>query len=111
MSRGVRGCWEVAALLVASLGFFAGCGSRPSIVEPPPAPELTDSQVRQLLEETIKDGDASSELYMYLVEQLKTGKDASREDASELNNLISEMIVLNEPDKNRTIAKKILGRW
>ena len=111
MSRGVRGSWEVAALLVVSLGFLTGCGSRPDIVKPPPAPELTDSQIRSLLEETIKDGDASSELYMHLVEQLTTGKDASRDDASELNNLVSEMIVLNEPDKNRALAKKLLERW
>lgn len=111
MSRAVRGSWVVVALLVVSLGFLTGCGSRPDIVKPPPAPELTDSQIRSLLEETIKDGDASSELYMHLVEQLTTGKDASRDDASELNNLVAEMIVLNEPDKNRALAKKILERW
>ena len=111
MKRGVCGARGAAALCVMSLGLAGGCGSRPDMVAPPPAPELTDSQVRSLLEETIKDGDASSELYMHLAEQLTSGKDAGREDASELNNLVSEMAVLNEPEKNRENARKILEAW
>lgn len=111
MKRGVCGACGAAVLFVIALGFLVGCGSRPDMVAPPPAPELTDSQVRSLLEETIKDGDASSELYMHLVEQLTSGKDAGREDASELNNLISEMVVLNEAEKNRENARKILEAW
>lgn len=111
MKRGVCGARGAAALCVMSLGLAGGCGSRPDIVKPPPAPELTDSQVRSLLEETIKDGDASSELYMHLMEQLTSGKDASRTDATKLNNLVSEMIVLNEAAKNRANARKILEAW
>ncbi len=111
MDKNAFGVRVIVALFLVSVGFFAGCGTRPNVVAPPPAPELTDSQVRSLLEETIKDGDASSELYMHLAEQLTTGKDASREDAFELNNLISEMVVLNEATKNRENARKILEAW
>jgi hypothetical protein len=88
-----------------------GCGSERGVVEPPPAIPLTDTQVRELLQDTMKTGDASSDLYMRFVKQLGSGKDSARDDAAEINNLISEMVVLNDPAKNRQYAKKILEKW
>jgi len=95
------------AVLLAGLG----CGSDRGVVEPPPSIPLSDTQVRELLQETLKTGDASSDLYMRFAEQLTSGKDSARDDANEINNLISEMVVLNEPAKNREYAKKILEKW
>lgn len=88
-----------------------GCGSERGVVEPPASIPLTDAEVRELLQETLKTGDASSNLYMRFAEQLASGEDSSRDDAGEINNLISEMVVLNDPAKNRQYAKKILEKW
>lgn len=100
---------SVLAVTVLLAGF--GCGSERGVVEPPALIPLTDTEVRELLQETLKTGDASSDLYMRFAGQLASGEDSGRDDANEINNLISEMMVLNDPAKNRQYAKKILQKW
>jgi|AACY02.16.fsa_nt_gi hypothetical protein len=110
--RGVRALslnFSVLAVTVLLAGL--GCGSERGVVEPPAFIPLTDTEVRELLQETRKTGDASSDLYMRFAGQLASGEDSGRDDASEINNLISEMVVLNDPAKNRQYAQKILEKW
>lgn len=90
---------------------FCGCGPRSQVIQSPPLAELTDEQVRTLLNETIDSGDASSNFYMNFHHQLSQGSAATRQDAAALRAMVEEMIVLNEAEKNRALAKKILERW
>jgi len=100
--------WVVGVLVgLVSLG----CGPRSQVVDSKPPVELTDAQVRDLLTATIESGDASSDLYMNLQHQLANGGAASRGDSGELRSMVEEMIVLNDPAKNRAHAKKILEKW
>jgi hypothetical protein len=103
----------LATWLVVGLAgvLLPGCGPRSQVVESPPPVELTDAQVRDLLAATIKSGDASSGLYMDLQQQLSSGGAASRRDAGEIRAMLDEMIVLNDPAKNRAYAEKILKKW
>jgi hypothetical protein len=100
--------WAVAAPVGV---LMHGCGPKSQVVKSPPPVELTDAQVRDLLAETIRSGDAASELYMQLQRQLSSGSAAGRNDASEIRSMLDEMIVLNDSEKNRAYAKKILEKW
>jgi len=104
----VLATWAVAALAGVLL---LGCGPQSQLVESPPLVELTDAQVRDLLTATIDSGDASSDLYMNLQQQLSAGGAASRRDSGEIRAMLDEMIVLNDPAKNRAYAEKILKQW
>jgi hypothetical protein len=48
---------------------------------------------------------------MNLQRQLSSGSAASRGDAGEIRAMLDEMIVLNDPAKNRAYAEKILKKW
>lgn len=100
-----------SALFVLVGMIFCGCAPRSEVIESPPLAELTDEQVRKLLTETIDSGDASAELYMNLQHQLSQGSAAARQDSAVLRAMVEEMIVQNNPEKNRAFAKKILGSW
>jgi hypothetical protein len=106
--RRVFATWAVA-IPVGVL--VPGCGPQSQVVESPPRVELTDAQVRDLLSETIRSGDAASELYMDLQQQLSSGSASDRSDATEIRSMLEEMIVLNDAEKNRAYAKKILEKW
>lgn len=90
---------------------LTGCGTGPQTIDAAALRPLTDAQVKTLLQETIRSGDASSSLFDNLAEQLATGKDSGRSDAEQFRNLIAEMIVFNEAEKNRKNAKEILEAW
>lgn len=108
MPRRLLATWGVGAMVGVLL---LGCGPRSRVLESPPLVELTDAQVRELLVATIESGDASSGLYMNLQQQLSGGGAASRGDAREIRSMVEEMIVLNDPAKNRVHAEKILKKW
>lgn len=106
--RRVLATWAVGGLVGV---LVQGCGPRSNVIDAPPLVELTDAQVRDLLSATIESGDASSDLYMNLQRQVSGGGAAGRQDAGEIRAMLDEMIVLNDPAKNRAYAEKILKKW
>ena len=99
-------CSWISLFVLATL--LAGCRSQRSDVES--SRRLSDAEVRTILQEVARTGVVSDKVSQ-LSAQLAEATNPARGNHQELCNLLAEMIVIDEPKKNKELAKARVEIW
>jgi hypothetical protein len=96
--------------LVVFTAVLIGCGSGSRVIDVEPPPPLTDEEARTILADIAKTGVVGEEA-MQLSYQLAAETGPDRENQRKISGLLQEMIVYDDPDKNKKLAKAALEMW